>query len=258
LYPILFEIFGFQVSSFGLMMAIGFLVGTWITAVRMEEDGLDPELAWSILLWVMLGGVAGSKLYFAVDTWLREGQPFFSLVFAREGITWYGGLIAGTVVGAIGCRVNGISWVRFANCGCIGAAIGQAIGRVGCFLVGDDYGRVSDVPWAVAFPEGSPVTLETVHPTQLYETVWLLVVAAFLWRRRKASPFLFGEYLALNGMGRFVIEMWRVNPKVALGWTEPQWIGVGLVVLGVTGWVYHRMRPTKDAAPTAEEESHER
>jgi phosphatidylglycerol:prolipoprotein diacylglycerol transferase len=241
-YPILFEIFGFPISSFGVMMAVGFLVGIWITAVRMEEDGLDPDLATTILLYVMLGGIAGSKLYFAIDTTLREGEPFFSLIFSREGITWYGGLIGGTLVGAVGCRINGISARRFANCGCIGAAVGQALGRVGCLLVGDDYGRVTDVPWAMTFPKGAPPTLEPVHPTQIYELIWLLLAAAFLWRRRRRSPFLFGEYLVLNGAGRFVIELWRVNPTVAAGLTEPQWIGLGLVVLGSAGWVYYRRR----------------
>ncbi len=240
MYPIVFELFGFPVSSFGIMMATGFLVGTWITAARMREEGLDPDLAYTILLYVMLGGVVGSKLYFAVDTWLRDDVPFLSLLFAREGITWYGGLVAGTLVGAVGCRLHGISALRFANCGAVGAAVGQALGRLGCFLVGDDYGRSADVPWAVSFPKGSPPTLDPVHPTQLYELAWLLVVAAFLWSRRRRSPFLFGEYLAANGLGRFVIEIWRTNPSVALDLTEPQWIGGALVLLGGAGWLYHR------------------
>jgi phosphatidylglycerol:prolipoprotein diacylglycerol transferase len=96
------------------------------------------------------------------------------------------------------------------------------------------------VPWAVAFPKGSPPTLDPVHPTQLYEMAWLLAVAGFLWGRRRRSPMLFGEYLALNGLGRFVIEFWRTNPVVGLGLTEPQWIGAALVVLGGAGWMYHR------------------
>ncbi len=238
--PELFRIGDFSISTFGVMLATAFLVGTWITARRMAEEGLDPEKATVILIYVMAGGIAGSKLYFAVDVSLREGIPFTSLLFARDGITWYGGLILATAVGAIGCRRNGIPIKTFADCIAVALAVGQAIGRVGCFLVGDDYGAPTDLPWGVAFPRGAPPTLEPVHPTQLYEIAWLLCVAALLWKRRHRSPFLFGEYVALNGLGRMVIEIWRVNPKMALGLTEPQWIGGGLVVLGVSGWLYYR------------------
>jgi prolipoprotein diacylglyceryltransferase len=88
-----------------------------------------------------------------------------------------------------------------------------------------------------------------VHPTQLYEVAWLLPVAALLWSRRRKSPFLFGEYLAANGLGRIVIESWRVNPKVALGFTEPQWIGLVLIVAGASGWIYYRRRGSPAVAP---------
>lgn len=252
MYPILFRIpyLDFPISTFGVMMAIAFLVGSWITAKRMAEEGLDPELATTLLIYVMLGGIFGSKLYYAIDVSLREGIPFTRLFFARDGITWYGGLIGGIVVGAIGCRIHGLSIKQFADCAAVATAVGQALGRVGCFLVGDDYGRPSTLPWAVAFPEGAPPTLDTVHPTQLYEVAWLLPVAAVLWSRRRKSPFLFGEYLAANGLGRLVIENWRVNPRVAFGLTEPQWIGIGLIVIGISGWLYfHRQRAAAAAAP---------
>ena len=239
MYPELFRIGDFSISTFGLMLAASFLVGSWITAKRMTEEGLDPELVTTLLMYVMLGGVAGSKLYFAVDVALRTDVPFTKLLFARDGITWYGGLIAATLVGAIGCRVHGVPVRTFANCTAVGGAVGQSIGRLGCFLVGDDYGRVSDVPWAMSFPRGAPPTLDRVHPTQLYEILWLLPVAALLWSRRRSSPFLFGEYVALNGLGRLVIENWRVNPQVALGLTEPQWIGALLIALVTTGWLYY-------------------
>jgi phosphatidylglycerol:prolipoprotein diacylglycerol transferase len=137
--------------------------------------------------------------------------------------------------------------VAFANCTAVAGAVGQSLGRIGCFLVGDDYGRATDLPWGLAFPEGAPPTLERVHPTQIYEILWLMPVAALLWSRRNKSPFLFGEYLALNGAGRIVIEHWRVNPEVALGLTEPQWIGIGLVVLGFVGWVYHARQRQRSA-----------
>jgi phosphatidylglycerol:prolipoprotein diacylglycerol transferase len=244
MYPTLFRIpyLDFPISTFGVMMAVAFLVGSWITARRMAEEGLDPELATTLLIYVMLGGIFGSKLYFAVDVSLREGIPFTQLLFARDGITWYGGLMMGTLVGAIGCRIHGLPIKTVADCTAVAGAVGQALGRIGCFLVGDDYGRPSSLPWAVAFPQGSPPTLDAVHPTQLYEVVWLLLVASVLWSRRRKSPFLFGEYIAANGLGRIVIESWRVNPKVAFGLTEPQWIGLGLIALGVSGWLYYQRR----------------
>jgi phosphatidylglycerol:prolipoprotein diacylglycerol transferase len=241
MYPELFRIGDFSVSTFGLMLAFAFLVGTWIASIRMEEEGLEADST-TLLIYVMIGGIVGSKLYFAVDVWLRTGQPFLSLLLSRDGITWYGGLVGATLVGAIGCRIHGIPIKTFADCTAVSGAVGQAIGRVGCFLVGDDYGRVTDVAWGVSFPQGAPPTHDPVHPTQLYEIAWLLPVAALLWRRRRESPFLFGEYLALNGLGRLVIENWRVNPKVALGLTEPQLIGLGLIALGVGGWLYFQRR----------------
>jgi phosphatidylglycerol:prolipoprotein diacylglycerol transferase len=249
MYPELFRIGDFVISTFGVMMAIAFLVGSWITAQRMKEEGLDPDLATTLLVYVMLGGIAGSKLYFAVDVHLRTGLPFTQLLFARDGITWYGGLLMGIAAGAIGCRIHGVSIRKVMNCTAVGVAVGQALGRVGCFLVGDDYGMPTDLPWGIAFPDGAPPTLAAVHPTQLYEILWLLPVAALLWRRRHRSPFLFGEYLALNGFGRIFIEMLRVNPKVALGLTEPQIVGVGLILVGVSSWVYYQQRGSDDASP---------
>ena len=247
MYPELFRIGSFVVSTFGVMLATAFLVGTWITAKRMEEEGLDPELATTLLIWVMLGGILGSKLYFAIDVSIREGLPFWDLLLSRDGITWYGGLIVATAMGAVGCYRHGIPIKTFANCAAVASAVGQAVGRLGCFLVGDDYGKVTTVPWGVAFPRGAPPTVEAVHPTQLYEIAWLLPAAGFLWWRRRKSPFLFGEYIALNGLGRLFIENWRVNPQVALGLTEPQWIGLGLMALGMGGWIYFARQERREA-----------
>ena len=88
MYPELFSIFGFTISSFGVMMATAFLVGSWITAKRMEEEGLDPDLATTLLLYVMIGGVLGSKLYFAVDVWLREGRVIQSRELPLGSAHW--------------------------------------------------------------------------------------------------------------------------------------------------------------------------
>ena len=247
MYPVLFHIGNFPISTFGLMMAAAFLVGSWITARRMKEVGLDPDLATTLLVYVMLGGILGSKLYFAIDVWLREGYPFFDLLFARAGITWYGGLLGGALAGVLACRKFGVPLRAFSASVAPALAVSQALGRIGCFLVGDDYGKVTDVPWAVTFPKGAPPTLDPVHPTQLYEVAWLLPVAGFLWWRRKRSPFLFGEYLALNGVGRLMIETLRVNPRVLWGLTEPQIVGIALIVTGMSAWLYFWRREQRVA-----------
>jgi phosphatidylglycerol:prolipoprotein diacylglycerol transferase len=260
MYPELFTIPGTQivVTSFGVMLATGFIVAYRLTAARMKEVGLDPEIASSLLLWIMIGGVLGSKLYFAFDNWLRGMGDLDVLLLSRGGITWYGGLIGGILAGSIGSRVHNLSIKQIMDCAAVATAIGQSLGRVGCFLVGDDYGKPTDVAWGMSFPQGQPPTGSypdgspiQVHPTQVYEIMWLLPVAFVLYTRRNKSPFLFGEYLAANGLGRIVIEHWRINPRVALGMTEPQWIGVALMVSGVLGWLYYYQKSARaDPSPS--------
>ncbi len=240
MYPKLFPIFGIEISTFGLMLAVAFLVGTWIGSIRMREEGIDPELSTVFLLYIMLGGILGGKLYFAIDVSIREGLGFWSLLFSRDGITFYGGLAGGFIAAYLACRIHSVPFRRFANCMAVVLAVGQAIGRIGCFLVGDDYGKVTDLPWGIAFPDGAPPTVEPVHPTQLYEMAWLFLGAWVLWRRRHVSPLLIGEYAAWNGLGRFVIEFWRVNQPVVAGFTEAQLIAVGLVLLGAGTWFHYR------------------
>lgn len=235
MYPELFRIpfIDWPISSFGAAMALAFLVGYSIAMPRMREEGLDPEDGANLLIWIMFGGVLGAKLYYATDFWIRGETEFWSALLSRAGMVFYGGLIGGFLGGFIGCRLYKIPPMPFANAAAISLAVGQAIGRIGCFLVGDDYGRATDLPWGVAFPQGLPPVYYPVHPTMLYETAWLSLVAIYLWNRRKQSRSLFGEYLILNGVGRTVIEHWRLNARVALDLSEAQWIGIGLVMLGI-------------------------
>jgi phosphatidylglycerol:prolipoprotein diacylglycerol transferase len=248
MYPILFEIFGYPISTFGVMLAIAFLAGTWLTARRMAEIGLDPEGATTMLIYAMVGGIAGSKLYFAIDVSLRENIPFLQLLFAREGITFYGGFIGAVALVLVGTRIHKIPTGAFFNCVCLAGSLGQALGRIGCFLVGDDYGRPTDGPFGVAFPEGAPPTLDPVHPTQLYEAAWLFGVTGILWARRDKSPRLWAEYLMLAGAGRFAVEFLRVNPRVWLGLSEAQIIALVLVAIGATSWLVARREPSAATA----------
>jgi phosphatidylglycerol:prolipoprotein diacylglycerol transferase len=249
MYPVLFTIPGLDwpISSFGAAMAVGFLVGYWIGIKRMVEEGLNPEDAANLLMFIMFGGVFGAKLYYAVSFNLIDDVPFWGSMFSRGGLVFYGGFIGGGLAGVLGCRIFNVAPIAMANASAISLAVGQAIGRIGCFLVGDDYGTASNLPWAVAFPNGLPPVHYPVHPTMLYETVWLSLVALFLWGRRKKSASLFGEFLILNGVGRTVIEHWRLNERVALGLSEAQFIGMGLIVLGIV--LIIRARAAREPQP---------
>lgn len=249
MHPVLFELFGVPVRSFGVMMAAGFLVAAWIMRHRMEEEGLDPDLWGVMLLSVLVGSVIAARLYFAVDTALRTDARLPDLLALRGGMTWYGGLVGGFLGAALATWWAGIRLKTFADSACIGIAVGQAIGRVGCLLAGDDYGRPTDLPIGMAFPDGSPPTLDRVHPTQIYEMLWLLGAAAFLWRRRRASPFLCGEYLALHGAGRIAVEQLRTNPELALGLTQAQWFGIGLIAFSAITWTRYRRLARAGGAP---------
>ena len=247
MYPVLFEVYGFPISTFGVMVALGFLAGGSMAARSFERAGLKAQAAWDIVTLAVVGGIAGAKLWFVVETLVREPDASLrSLLFdfhtCRGGLTWYGGFIGGAILCLLGAWRYRLPLLSVANCAAPSLAVGQALGRVGCFLVGDDYGVPSDVPWAVAFPNGLPPTLDRVHPTMLYETLWLLPVGAFLWWRRGRSPFLFGEYLMLAGIGRLCIEVYRVNPAVIGPFSSAQLVALACIFSGALGWFRLRAR----------------
>jgi phosphatidylglycerol:prolipoprotein diacylglycerol transferase len=161
----------------------------------------------------IVGGLAGAKVIWAVEHAGREG-PFLDLLLSRGGLSWFGGFAGGLAAGIVVLRRHRTSVVAVLAAATPALAIAHAIGRIGCFLVGDDYGVPSQLPWAVAFPKGLPPTTVPVHPTQLYEAVVLLPVGwrLYRWRREgKPDAFVLGAYLVSTGSTRFVIEFirWR-------------------------------------------------
>ena len=238
----------FDLTGYGLMMMVAFLMAGWAIQLRLQQQRLDQEFAADIVMAAVIGGLVGAKLWYVA---LTGESPFH-----RGGFVWYGGFLGGTA----GILLTG--WLkrvplRFTAELCTAPlALGYALGRVGCFLVNDDYGIPTAVPWAVKFPQGLPPTtaaeltalhvhlpagtppdqLFAVHPTQVYETVAMLLVFWWLWRRREhahGTGWLLGWYLVLGGLERFLVEMLRAKDDRLLGpFTLAQAMSVGLVLLG--------------------------
>jgi phosphatidylglycerol:prolipoprotein diacylglycerol transferase len=176
---------------------------------RLPESAVDSAVAG------ILGGMAGAKLLWVFEH-LGE-EPAADLLLSRGGMSWFGGLAGGVLAGLLVMH-----WKRLPKLAVVAAAtpalaVGHMVGRIGCFLVGDDYGRPSDLPWAVAFPEGLPPTTIPVHPTQLYEAAALIPIAFVLLRMRgngSSDRAVLGTYLVLAGALRFAIEFIRINERV--------------------------------------------
>lgn len=214
MHPILFRIGGFEITSFGVLVAIGALVGAWMFRRELGRSEL-PESAIDIAVAGLIGGIAGAKLLWVAEH-LGE-EPFRDLILSRSGMSWFGGFAGGLGAGIALMRVRRLPVARVLSAATPGLAVGHAIGRIGCFLVGDDYGHPSSLPWAVAFPEGYPPTDVRVHPTQLYEAAALVPVAwlLFRWRHQgKPDRFILGAYLALAGAVRFGVEFLRADEHV--------------------------------------------
>ena len=233
MYPVLFRIGEFEVTSFGVLVAIGALVGLWILSRELARAGL-PSDALDAAIAGVVGGLAGAKLLWVTEHFGDE--PLLDLLLSRGGMSWFGGFAGGVLAG-----LAVMQWKRLPKMAVFAAAtpalaVGHAIGRIGCFLVGDDYGRPSDLPWAIAFPLGLPPTTVPVHPTQLYEAAALVPLALLLfrWRRqRRLDAFVLGSYLTIAGAIRFAIEFVRVNDRVVGPLTVAHMASLLVVGIGV-------------------------
>lgn len=247
MYPTILRIGDFEITSFGVLVAIGVLVALQVFSRELRRSGLPASGADAALTGV-LGGLIGAKLLWSFEH-LGE-EPWLSLVLSRGGMSWFGGFLGGVGTAIVAMRVTGIPVLATVAAATPALAIGHAIGRIGCFLVGDDYGRATTLPWGVAFPQGLPPTFEKVHPTQLYEAAALAVIAWLLigWRRTEtADRVVLGRYLVLVGLVRFGIEFIRVNERVLGPLTLAHLVSLGLALAGVV----LLLRPTPTPAPAA-------
>ena len=256
------------ITSFGVMMALSFLTGFWIVRIELLRKGMDEELAGDVLMGAIVGGIVGAKVYYVLLNWPQTVQDPFGMLFSRAGLVWYGGFIGGAIGVSLAIHRRKAPIPVLADVCAPALALAYAVGRMGCFLVGDDYGRPTDSWVGIAFPNGSPpstagnlrrifgvsipesvpdTAVLAVHPTQLYEIGMSLLIFAILWRLRR-KPWkagrLFSLWLALAGVERLIVEFFRAKDDRFFGFlTLAQLISIGLIVFGA--WLFVRLGPAE-------------
>lgn len=269
MYPIFFRLpswlplmGGEPITSFGVFMFLSFLVGGMLLRAEMERAGHDPERAWDLVFMAVLGGVIGAKAYYVLLNYEALLADPLSAIFSRGGMVWYGGFAGALLLIVTEIKRRGLPLGEIADLCSPTLTIGYAVGRMGCFLVGDDYGRPTDSWIGIAFPQGTPPTrvdvLESyfgvrvdpalverfgqvvpVHPTQLYEIVMASTIFFVLWKLRvheHGAGWLWWICLTLLSVERFLVEFVRVKDDRFLGpLTLAQGIAVTLVLIGLWG-----------------------
>jgi len=254
--PVLFTIGPLTIYSYGLMMALGFIIGDFAIAHDFERRGYKREYASTLVMWGAIGGIAGSRLLYVANNLPQYLAGPKTIIFSGAGFVWYGGFGGGILASYIVARYYRIPWLTIADACAPALALGQALGRVGCQLAGDgDWGLPSKLPWAMAYPRAivgwGPETVLAldshdnlisgfypgvrVHPAPIYETILYMGVFSLLWALRKKVQVegrIFYLYLILAGASRFMVEFVRINPRVMFGLSEAQVIAIVMMVVG--------------------------
>lgn len=247
MYPDLTSIGPFPVHSFGLMMALAFIAAGFSVYFEFRRKGLNTESIYWLVIAAAVGGLIGSKLNYLIEHPDQLRDSPLSAAFSGAGLVWYGGVIGGAIAALLVVKLYKLSWVRVLDAAAPAMAIGYALGRIGCFLNGDDYGQPSHLPWAMQFPKGSPPTPPgiAVQPTQLYESfssVVIFLILMFLLRKRLTRPgAMISAYLVMAGVERFLVEFLRMHRD---GQLQAQVVSIIIAVLAAGALVLiYKRRP---------------
>lgn len=224
MYPELFRIGSFPVNTYGLLLAVGMLLALFVAARLAARDGLPRERIYDLGLWTLIGGLLGSKI---LMFFTEENVQIFSLDFLRSGGVYYGGLLGGFFALVLLVRWYKLPFWKVADAFAPGVALGQALGRQGCFAAGCCWGKPTDSAVGVHFtdraheftgvpvygPDGADLFL---HPTQLYESLTMFVVfgiLVFIHRKKRFDGQVLIAYGIIYAIVRFTIEFFRDDPR---------------------------------------------
>jgi phosphatidylglycerol---prolipoprotein diacylglyceryl transferase len=236
-------------QTFGICFALAFVASGALMGRRLRELGKPSDWAYEMVFAALIGGLVGSRVDFLIQNWDQVSDDLFGNIFSGSGLVWFGGLVGGALGVLLWARWRHWLGLQLLDAASAPLAIGYAVGRIGCQLSGDgDYGTHSDLPWAMSYPDGTVPTTDTVHPTPVYETLSMGLVALVLWRLRDrvAPGVVFALYLILAGAERFLVEFIRRNDSVVVGLTLPQLLSLAMLAAG-TALLVSRRRAVRPA-----------
>jgi phosphatidylglycerol---prolipoprotein diacylglyceryl transferase len=260
------------IPTFGLMVATGLLAAAYVLQadfnrrrtsftqkgyLKNGKDQAQHDEGFLIIGIAGLAGLVGARLYHVLESPREFFADPWPQLFSRYGFAWFGGFLGGFVALMFLARHYGIPTLEFLDVCSPAAAVGYAIGRIGCLLSGDgDYGVPTKLPWGMSFPNGVVPTTERVHPTPIYEFLIWMLIAVILWQIGKktlnsggATGKVFCAYLILTGFARFLIEFIRINPKSFFGMSNAQTASLLSILLGIILMFRIKSGSEKDGAP---------
>jgi phosphatidylglycerol:prolipoprotein diacylglycerol transferase len=246
-YPKLFQYGSFFIPTYGVLVALAFLAGLWVTLKLARRTGVNTELVTNLVVYAALSGMLGAKLLMIVFDWdhysANPGDIFSFSTLQAAGV-YQGGLILAIVTAFLYLHHHKMAWLPTFDMFAPGVALGHAIGRLGCFSAGCCWGKECDLPWAVTFrnPDANALTgvplRVALHPSQLYELGSEAILFGFLWWRfgKSHKPgAIIGLYLVVSSIMRFLIEFTRFHEQAlpfGLPLSITQWIAMGLALVG--------------------------
>ncbi len=242
MFPKLISIGSFYLPTYGVLVALGFLAGLASTLRLARLRGFPPEKITNLAIYCAMAGIVGAKLFmflFDLGDYLRNPGQIFTLETLQAAGVFHGGFLVALLVAALYIRKQQLPVLGTMDIFAPGVAVGQAIGRLGCFAAGCCWGKECTLPWGVRFRSdfAAPVPLDkALHPVQLYESAADLIIFAVLYRRatqRHPAGQVIGLYMVLYSAARFIIEFFREHEQSLVGpFSLTQWIALAVLFAG--------------------------
>jgi len=243
-----------SLQTFGLCFALAFVAAGAVLSRRLGELGKPVDWSYEFIFAALVGGLVGARIDYLIQNWDEASGDLLGSLFSGSGLVWFGGVVGGAVGVALWAWRRGWLGAQMLDTASVPLALGYAIGRVGCQLSGDgDYGVASDLPWAMAYPEGTVPTTDEVHPTPVYETLAMGLLALALWRLRDrfAPGVLFGIWLFFAGLERLLVELVRRNEDLVAGLTLAQVFALAMMGGGAAVILSRRGQPVEPSGAAA-------